>query len=119
MHQIIKLIRKLWKCFLKSNKGSGNFLPLPSISNQNSEKFVDDDEEKCDLQNKYFSFIYKSRYRIDKNNNITDLNVSVKEISDIIQILHANKASEPDVINHKMLKLCPSKIALPLQIIIQ
>jgi hypothetical protein len=56
---------------------------------------------------------------IDKNNNITDLNVSVKEISDIIQILHANKASEPDVINHKMLKLCPSKIALPLQIIIQ
>jgi hypothetical protein len=46
-------------------------------------------------------------------NNITDLNVSVKEISDIIQILHANKASEPDVICHKMLKLCSSKIALP------
>ena len=44
-------------------------------------------------------------------------NVSVKEISDIIQILHANKASEPDVICHKMLKLCPSKIALPLQVI--
>ena len=27
------------------------------------------------------------------NNNITDLNVSVKEISDIIQILHSNKTS--------------------------
>ena len=120
MHQIIKLVGKLWKCFLKSNKGSGNFLPLPSIFNyQNSEKFVYDDEEKCDLLNKYFSFISKSRYRIDKNNNITDLNVSVKEISDVTQILHANKASEPDVISHKMLKLCPSKIALPLQIIIQ
>jgi hypothetical protein len=120
MHQIIKLIGKLWKCFLKSNKGSGNFLPLQNIFNyQNSEKIVDDDEEKWDLLNKYFSFISKSRNRMDKNNNITDLNVSVKEISDIIQILHANKASEPDVISHKMLKLCPSKIALPLQIIIQ
>ena len=51
------------------------------------------------------------------NNNITDLNVSVEEISDIIQILHPNKASGPDVISHKMLKLCPNKIALPLQII--
>jgi hypothetical protein len=101
---------KLWKCFLKSNKGSGNFLPLQNIFNyQNSEKFVYDDEEKCDLLNKYFNFISKSRNRIDKNNNIADLNVSVKEISDVIQILHANKASEPDVISHKMLKLCPSK----------
>jgi hypothetical protein len=49
------------------------------------------------------------------NNNITDLNVSVEEISDIIQILHPNKASGPDVISHKMLKLCPNKIAFPLQ----
>jgi hypothetical protein len=51
------------------------------------------------------------------NNNITHLNVSVEEISDIIQILHPNKASGPDVISHKMLKLCPNKIAFPLQII--
>jgi hypothetical protein len=30
-----------------SNKGSGNFLPLQNIFNyQNSEKIVDDDEEK-------------------------------------------------------------------------
>ena len=126
MHQIIKLMGKLWKCFLKSNKGSGNFLPLPSIFNyQNSEKFVYDDEEKCDLLNKYFSFISKldeanaplPEIELKINNNITDLNVSVEEISDIIQILHPNKASGPDVINHKMLKLCPNKIALPLQII--
>jgi hypothetical protein len=41
----------------------------------------------------------------------------VIEISDIIQILHPNKALGPDVISHKMLKLCPNNIALPLQII--
>jgi hypothetical protein len=48
---------------------------------------------------------------------MTDINVSIQEISDIIQILHPNKASGPDVISHKMLKLCPNDIALPLQII--
>ena len=96
MHQIIKRMGKLWKCVLKSNKGSGNFLPLQNIINDKDlEEFAYDDEEKCDLLNKYFSFISKSRNRIDKNNNIADLNVSVKEISDVIQILHANKASEP------------------------
>jgi hypothetical protein len=58
-----------------------------------------------------------SDIELKTNNNITDLNVSVEEISDIIQILHTNKASGPDVIIHKMLKLCPNKIALPLQII--
>jgi hypothetical protein len=80
-----------------------------------------------DLLNKYFSFISKldeanaplPDLELKTNNNITDLNASIEEISDIIQILHPNKASEPDVISHKMLKLCPSKIALPLQIIIQ
>ena len=54
---------------------------------------------------------------LNTNNNITDINVSIQEISDIIQILHPNKASGPDVISHKMLKLCPNSIALPLQII--
>ena len=92
---------------------------------QFSEEFAYDDEEKCDLLNKYFSFISKldeanaplPDIELKTYNNITDLNVSVEEISDIIQILHPNKASGPDVISHKMLKLCPNKIAFPLQII--
>ena len=53
--------------WIKSNKGSGNFLPLQNIFNyQNSEKFVYDDEEKCVLLNKYFSFISKSRIELTK-----------------------------------------------------
>ena len=92
---------------------------------QFSEEFAYDDEEKCDLLNKYFSFISKldeanaplPDIELKTYNNITDLNVSVEEISDIIQILLPNKASGPDVISHKMLILCPNKIALPLQII--
>jgi hypothetical protein len=45
---------------LKSNKGSGNLPPLQNIINDNNlEEFAYDDEEKCDLLNKYFSFISK------------------------------------------------------------
>ena len=48
------------KMLLKSNKGSGNFPPLQNIINdQKLEEFAYDDEENCDLLNKYFSFISK------------------------------------------------------------
>ena len=77
------------------------------------------------MLNQYFSFISKldeanaplPDIELKSNNNITHLSVSVEDISDIIQILHPNKASGPDVISHKLLKLCPNEIALPLQII--
>jgi hypothetical protein len=64
-----------------------------------------------DLLNKYFSFLSKldeanaplPDLELKTNNNITDLNVSIEEISDIIQILHPNKASELDVIKNLIL----------------
>ena len=104
------------KMLLKSNKGSGNFPPLQNIIN---------DQHLCDLLKKYFSFIFKldeanaplPQIELKTNNIIIDLNVSVEEISYIIQILHPNKASRPDIISHKMLKISPNKKALPLQII--
>ena len=46
---------------------------------------------------------------LNTNNNITDINISVKDFSDIINILHPNKASGPDVTSHNILKLCPIK----------
>ena len=85
------------KMLLKSNKGSGNLPPLQNIINdKNLEEFAYDDEEKCDLLNKYFSFISKldkvnahfPDIELNTTNNITDLNVSVEEIYDINQILH-------------------------------
>jgi hypothetical protein len=39
------------------------------------------------------------------------------EIIDVIQILDPNKATGPDKISHKMLKISPEKIAKPLLII--
>jgi hypothetical protein len=40
--------------------------------------------------------------------------VTASEIVDIIQILDLKKASGPDKICHKMLKIAPEKIAEPL-----
>jgi hypothetical protein len=43
--------------------------------------------------------------------------VTASEIVDFIQILDLKKASGPDKISHKMLKIAPEKIAEPLKII--
>ena len=47
------------------------------------------------------------------NCSIDDIVINFEEIIDVIQILNPNKASGPDLISHKMLKICPEKIATP------
>ena len=51
------------------------------------------------------------------DNFLRDIVITTDEIVDIIKIINPNKASGPNIISHKMLKLCPEKIAVPLQII--
>ena len=113
------------KMLLKSNRGSGHPPSTNIINDKTKSRVCLWWRKKCDLLNQYFSFISKldeanaslPDIELRTNYNITDLNVSVDNISDIIQILHPNKASEPVIISHKMLKLYPDKTALPLQII--
>ena len=101
-----------------------HFSPVQNIINdKQNQEFAYNDEAKCYLLNKYFSFISKLAnaalpdIELKTNYNISDFNVSVEDISDLIQIIHPNKASGLDVISYKMLMLCPNKITLPLQII--
>ena len=83
------------------------------------------DEDKCDLLNKYFSLISKLEeenvplpdFDIKTNNVINEICVTISEIVDILKIIDPYKASGTDKINHKMLKISPEKIAIPLQII--
>jgi hypothetical protein len=51
------------------------------------------------------------------NNVIHEVFVTISEIVDILKIIDPNKASEPDKISYKMLKISPKRIATPLQII--
>ena len=81
--------------------------------------------EKWELLNKYFSFIssledaniHLPDIEHRTNNFLRDIVITTDEIVDIIKILNPNKTSGRDIISHKMLKLCPEKIAVPLQII--
>jgi hypothetical protein len=52
------------------------------------------------------------------DNFLRDIVITTEEIVDIIKIINSNKASGPDIISHEMLKICPEKIAAPLQIIL-
>ena len=117
---------KLMKMLIKSNKGSNNIPPLQNINND--PDFTDtvyDDLDKCNLLNKYFSLISSVDDRNtdlpdfpSRTNNVIDsINITIQEIIDIIQILDPNKASGPDSISHRMLKICPADIAVPLLII--
>jgi hypothetical protein len=53
-----------------------------------------------------------------RTNNVTNEDfVTISEIVDIQKIIYPYKASGPDKISHKMLKISTEKIAIPLQII--
>ena len=56
-------------------------------------------------------------FDIKTNNVINEVFVTISEIVDILKIINPNKASGPDKISHKMLKISPEKIAIPLPII--
>jgi hypothetical protein len=115
------------KMLIKSNKGS-NCIPSlrNSINDENFDDIVYWDEDKCDLLNKYFSLISKLEeenvslpaFDIKSNNVINEVFVTISEIVDILKIIDPSKASGPDKISHKVLKISPEKIAIPLQIIL-
>ena len=73
------------------------------------------DEDKCDLLNKYFSLISKLEeenvplpdFDIKTNNVINEVFVTISEIVDNLKIIDPSKASGPDKISHKMLKISP------------
>ena len=117
---------KIMKMLIKSKKGSSVIPPLQNIiQDENFGDTVFREDEKCELLNKYFSLIST----LDEENAIlhdvpkktenilSNINVTIDEIIDIVRTLDPNKASGPDIISHRMLKICPEKIAKPLLII--
>jgi hypothetical protein len=50
------------------------------------------------------------------NNVINEIFATISEIVDILKIIDPCKASGPDKISHKMLKISPEKIAIPREI---
>ena len=107
---------KIMKMLIKSNKGNNCILSLRnSINDENFDDIVHWDEDKCDLLNKYFRLIPKLEeenvplpdFDIKSNNVINEVFVTISEIVDILKNFDPSKASGPDKISHKMLKIFP------------
>ena len=115
---------KLMKMLIKSSKPSYNLPPLNNSVDDIEANIVYDDNEKCDLFNKYFSCIsgiddenvllpdFESR----TGSSIIDIFCTEEETFDVITNLAVKKASGPDIISHKMLQVSPEKNAVPLRI---
>ena len=100
---------KIMKMLIKSNKGYSNIPPLQNIiQDEGLDEVVYEDDEKCELLNKYFSFISSLEdaniplpdIEHRTNNFLRDIVITTDEIVDIIKILNPNKASGPDIIGH-------------------
>lgn len=55
--------------------------------------------------------------KIKTDNLFNDIVITTNQIVYIIELCTSNKASGPDIISHKILKICPNKIAIPLSMI--
>jgi hypothetical protein len=77
------------------------------------DEVVYEDDEKCELLNKYFSVISSLEdaniplpdIEHRTNNFLRDIVITTDEIVDIIKILNPNKASGPDIISHENVKI--------------
>ena len=85
--------------------------PLKNIiQDEGLEEIVYGDDEKCELLNKYFSFISSLEdaniplpdIELKTDNFLRDIVITTEEIVDIIKIINPNKASGPDIISQKM-----------------
>ena len=90
---------KIMKMLIKSNKGYSNIPPLQNIiQDEGLEEVVYEDDEKCELLNKYFSFISSLEdaniplpdIEHKTNNFLRDIVITTDEIVDIIKILNHN-----------------------------
>ena len=117
---------KIMKMLIKSNKGTSSVPPLKNIIQDGKlSDIVTDEDEKCELLNKYFNLISTlneenvvlPNFQKKTEHVVSNINIEINEIIDVIKTLDPNKASGPDTISHRMLKICPEKIAKPLQII--
>ncbi|PJE78081.1 hypothetical protein CI610_02987 [invertebrate metagenome] len=114
---------KLLGNILKSKKNPDISPLLDSTTNE----IIYDNDRKCELLNNYFSSVCTlPENDIDKplpaferrtDSILSEIHIDYSEVEDIINNLDVNKASGPDGISHKMLKLLSSEIAIPLSFI--
>ena len=109
---------------LPKNESPDNKTP-PLHDPWNNMNLVYENEEKCNILNKYFCSV---THLENENNNLPDFDERVSEtlgniivfeqdVDAIISTLNPNKAVGPDLISNKMLIAVKNEIALPLSML--
>ena len=113
---------KIVRHFVKENKSSGSIPPLV-ITNENDEtKMYVTDHEKVNCLNEYFTSIStiseeqpvlpilnpKTEAKLDQ------IVITEQEVIDMLETLNIHKASGPDGISNRMMKLVAKSLAKPL-----
>ena len=116
--------KNFWNAFKRiTNKKKHTNIP-PIIDNN---KYISNFRQKANIFNDYFanqckildngSILPDVAYKT--NASVYHINITINQICDIINKMNSNKAGGYDEISVRMLQLCPSEVASPLQIIFQ
>ncbi|MCG8032136.1 MAG: reverse transcriptase family protein [Candidatus Thiodiazotropha taylori] len=116
---------KLTRFFIKNTTASASIPPLHTTTIDNEIKIHTTDKDKADCLNDYFTSISRvtdDNVQLPNPQKFTEIaleffNINELEVKEIIDTLDINKASGPDLINHKMLKYVSSAVSKPLTII--
>ncbi|MCG7875001.1 MAG: endonuclease/exonuclease/phosphatase family protein [Candidatus Thiodiazotropha endolucinida] len=115
--------RKFWQVvrhFVKGNSTSGNIPPLTKINHDGQSTYCFSDEEKADSLNEYFASISTINdngselpiFSSKTQNTLINISCTALEISNLIDILNPNKATGPDSVSNRMLKMVSQETLL-------
>ena len=116
---------RLTRYFVKKNTASCSIPPLCTLGDDNVTKLHTTDKEKANCLNEYFTSVSRvsdentqlPNFQKITNCNLDTIIITENEVKEIIDLLNINKASGPDLINHKMLKYVSTAVSKPLTII--
>ena len=116
---------RLTRYFVKNNTASSSIPPLYTTDDNNEMKMHVTDKEKADCLNDYFTSVSRvsdentqlPNFQKITNGSLDSFVITEIEVKDILDILDINKASGPDLINHKMLRYVSAAVSKPLTVI--
>ena len=115
---------EITRYFVKKNTASCSIPPFCTLSDNNVAKLHITDNEKADCQTKYLtsvSRIFEENTQLQNFQKVTNsyldsIIITGNELKEILDLLSINKASWPDLINHKMLKYVSTAVSKPLTV---
>ena len=117
--------KSYWTFVKRLMKGTGNNYTIPPLYIGSTGELVYEDKAKANLLNQYFCSITSINDSNREPPNVvprthailSNIDVNIQDVKDILQTLQIGKACGDDGISHQMLKATSETICLPLSIL--